>query len=81
MLLARDTYYPPVAVTDSSAYSNYPMGTWAGDPCAPWNQPDDDYDEYGDWDEESEESDDGEEPREPGRLRELYEKLVRRCSR
>ena len=77
MLAARDTYYPPVAVTDSSAYSNYPMGTWSGDPRAPWNQ-DDDYEEYGDWGVEPEES---EEPREPGRLRELYEKLVRRCSR
>jgi len=25
-----------------SAYDNYPPGTWAGDPLAPWNRPDDD---------------------------------------
>lgn len=25
-----------------SYYDNYPMGTYAGDPDAPWNRPDDD---------------------------------------
>ena len=25
-----------------SAYDNYPPGTWAGDPLAPWNRQDDD---------------------------------------
>ena len=75
MLKARDTYFPPMAVTESSTYSNYPMGTWSGDPRAPWNQ-DDDFDEYGDWDEEPDED---EEPAEPGRARRLYDALMRRC--
>lgn len=76
MLKARDTYFPPMAVTESSTYSNYPPGTWAGDPRAPWNQPDEDIDEYGDWDEEPNED---EEPAEPERVRRLYDELMQKA--
>lgn len=31
-----------------SCNDNYPMGTWGGDPGAPWNQPDDEEDDVAD---------------------------------
>ena len=50
-------------------YDNYPMGTYAGDPDAPWNEPDGDvFEECGnEW-----------QPMDGERLRELYARVLER---
>lgn len=50
-------------------YDNYPMGTYSGDPDAPWNEPDGETEETG-----------GDEwpPMDGGRLRELYARVLER---